>query len=245
MISVHLHWLPQQRCQWSNGHSLISQPKMAFQVPSEQHCLLLNAALNSLQMKANSPTVLTVKEITSLVFIYNCIICFILLAHNIHDCWKFFSVHSLFLFICPYSKLAAGFTYENQLTDALQDIKHIYDKTPDKSLYVPYLSHKDMGRGRVEKEKRPALGWCHGCWAHLPQIKLPSKGLISQTFLFSLEGDIKQCIPSVCIWGVWKFGITLHSMPARFTSAEPLRWWCCTSYMKNESFLVPWLSCDS
>lgn len=58
----------------------------------------------------------------------------------------------LFLLICPYSKLAAGFTYANQLTDALQDIKHIYDKTPDKSLYVPYLSCK-AGGGSGEGEK--------------------------------------------------------------------------------------------
>lgn len=64
---------------------------------------------------------------------------------------SFFPVHNLFfffffLFICPDSELTAGFTYENQLTDVLQDIKHIYDKTPDKSLYIPNLSCK-AGQG--------------------------------------------------------------------------------------------------
>lgn len=67
-----------------------------------------------------------------------------------------FWVGFFFLFICPDSELTAGFTYENQLTDALQDIKHIYDKTPDKSLYILYLYCK-AGGGGVEEEKRPAL----------------------------------------------------------------------------------------
>lgn len=81
-----------------------------------------------------------------------CIFDVILLSHNIHNCWKFFLSHAqsffflFFLFICPDSELTAGFTYENQLTDALQDIKHIYDKTPDKSLYIPNLSCK-AGQG--------------------------------------------------------------------------------------------------
>lgn len=82
-----------------------------------------------------------------------CIFDFILLSHNIHDCWKFFLSRAqsffflfFFLFICPDSELTAGFTYENQLTDVLQDIKHIYDKTPDKSLYIPNLSCK-AGQG--------------------------------------------------------------------------------------------------
>lgn len=58
-----------------------------------------------------------------------------------------------FLFICPDSELTAGFTYENQLTDALQDIKHIYDKTPDKSLHVPYLSCKAGAGGERRRRK--------------------------------------------------------------------------------------------
>lgn len=70
----------------------------------------------------------------------------------VHNLYVFF----FFLFICPDSELTAAFTYENQLTDTLQDIKHIYDKTPDKSLYVLYLSCK-AGGGGVEEEKRPAL----------------------------------------------------------------------------------------
>lgn len=139
-------------------------------------------------MKANSPTVLTAKEITCLktneMYIWFCSSFpqHMWLLNILSFLCTIFSY--FFLFICPDSQLTAGFTYDDQLTDALQDIKHIYDRTPDKSLYVTYLSCK-AGGGGAEKEKRPALGWCHSCWAHLPQIKLPSKGLISQTYFFS------------------------------------------------------------
>ena len=65
-------------------------------------------------------------------------------------------MHNLFfLFILPDLQLTAGFTYDNQLTEALQDIKHIYDKTPDKSFHVLYLSCK-----AGEEEKRDGEKTC-------------------------------------------------------------------------------------
>lgn len=116
-------------------------------------CCWMQSWIHS-QMKANSPTVLTVKEITCLetnqmyTWFYSSFPQHTWLL-EILSCAQSF----LFLFIYPYSKLTAGFTYENQLTDALQDIKHIYDKSPDKSLYVPYLSCKTGEGGSGEGEK--------------------------------------------------------------------------------------------
>lgn len=88
-IPVHLHWLPWQRCQWLNGQSLVSQPKMAFQVPSEQHCLLLNAELNSLSDESKftySPDTERNHILEDQTHMFG----FILLSQNIHDGWKFF-----------------------------------------------------------------------------------------------------------------------------------------------------------
>lgn len=116
------------------------------------------------QMKVNSLTVLTLKEIicSETKHVYLVLFFFLktyMMAGNLSCAQSF-----LFLFICPYSKLTAGFTYENQPTDALQDIKHIYDKTPDKSLYVPYLSCKagEGASGEGEKTCLRMMSWLLG-----------------------------------------------------------------------------------